>query len=451
MMAANPFDSFLEIFSTLQILAENQRRDEILDDVPGGDGGLVVVTRVMGRDTFAVASEPFRLQGDDYAFAIRFAPKGRFKRRNQRHGDVVECEGVDFHKSSINQYIISAISMPTCFYGYTHEFSGDSTQLLYLRSRYYASNTGRFLTRDTWGGNANMPMSFNRWNYGYGNPVKYTDPSGHFPTFCQSMPTKGLYELCVLGNYGLEPISYLELGERVQGSQGCYSGPSEYRAPGYIEGYQFGIAVPTFVSITYAYESVYDFARMEQHNFSVGLSDPLRDVGVVLSDLGVGISASEYAGVVYGLKSSLSLREAYKGEAIQLTRGVGVPIIGAAGAGVGKSSFVSTTDLMVRGTTWYIGLSLGEDVLPIYDLGISLHMNYVPSGSGDNYLTTDKRGIDEIRLYSDILYGRHNVWPIGSNPILGDIPFDWAARSLGYVLAQRYVHAYKELHFDENK
>jgi len=37
---------------------------------------------------------------------------------------------------------------------------------------------GRFLTRDTWGGDANRPMSFNRWGYTEGNPVKYTDPSG---------------------------------------------------------------------------------------------------------------------------------------------------------------------------------------------------------------------------------------------------------------------------------
>ena len=43
---------------------------------------------------------------------------------------------------------------------------------------------GRFLTRDTWNGDANRPLSFNRWGYGYGNPVKYTDPSGNIPTHC---------------------------------------------------------------------------------------------------------------------------------------------------------------------------------------------------------------------------------------------------------------------------
>ena len=63
-------------------------------------------------------------------------------------------------------------------YGYTNEYYGDSTQLMYLRSRYYASNTGRFLTRDTWMGEYGSPLSLNRWNYVEGNPINLTDPSG---------------------------------------------------------------------------------------------------------------------------------------------------------------------------------------------------------------------------------------------------------------------------------
>ena len=40
---------------------------------------------------------------------------------------------------------------------------------------------GRFLTRDTWAGNVNMPMSYNRWNYVSSSPINYTDPSGYSP------------------------------------------------------------------------------------------------------------------------------------------------------------------------------------------------------------------------------------------------------------------------------
>jgi RHS repeat-associated protein len=61
-------------------------------------------------------------------------------------------------------------------YGFTGEYQ--SQGLVYLRARMYAPAMGRFLTRDTWGGNANRPMSFNRWNYTGENPVNRIDPSG---------------------------------------------------------------------------------------------------------------------------------------------------------------------------------------------------------------------------------------------------------------------------------
>jgi len=51
--------------------------------------------------------------------------------------------------------------------------------MVYLRSRYYNAADGRFQSRDTWGGDANRPMSMNRWGYVEGNPVNLTDPSGH--------------------------------------------------------------------------------------------------------------------------------------------------------------------------------------------------------------------------------------------------------------------------------
>jgi len=60
-------------------------------------------------------------------------------------------------------------------FGYSNEYSGDSTQLLYLRSSMYAPGMGRFLTRDTWHGDTNTPMSFNHWMYTEGNPINYTD------------------------------------------------------------------------------------------------------------------------------------------------------------------------------------------------------------------------------------------------------------------------------------
>jgi RHS repeat-associated protein len=66
-------------------------------------------------------------------------------------------------------------------YGFTGEWT-DPGGLVYLRARHYAPGMGRFLTRDTWVGDYNMPMSYNKWLYAYSQPIDYIDPSGLSPT-----------------------------------------------------------------------------------------------------------------------------------------------------------------------------------------------------------------------------------------------------------------------------
>jgi len=62
-------------------------------------------------------------------------------------------------------------------YGYTSEWT-DASGLVYLRARYYAPSNGRLISKDLWQGNANKPISYNKWLYSYDNPILYTDPSG---------------------------------------------------------------------------------------------------------------------------------------------------------------------------------------------------------------------------------------------------------------------------------
>jgi RHS repeat-associated protein len=66
-------------------------------------------------------------------------------------------------------------------YGFTGEQQDSYSGMVYLRSRYYNVADGRFQSRDTWGGDANSPMSFNHWIYVEGNSINYTDPSGLCP------------------------------------------------------------------------------------------------------------------------------------------------------------------------------------------------------------------------------------------------------------------------------
>jgi RHS repeat-associated protein len=65
-------------------------------------------------------------------------------------------------------------------YGYTGEWT-DNTGMVYLRARYYDPTMGRFMTRDSWGGDLRQPISYNAWLYGYANPIINTDPSGKRP------------------------------------------------------------------------------------------------------------------------------------------------------------------------------------------------------------------------------------------------------------------------------
>jgi len=57
-----------------------------------------------------------------------------------------------------------------------YSFAGEwqsTAETFYLRARFYSIN-GYFLTKDTWQGNYNLPLSYNAWLYGYANPIHWT-------------------------------------------------------------------------------------------------------------------------------------------------------------------------------------------------------------------------------------------------------------------------------------
>jgi RHS repeat-associated protein len=64
---------------------------------------------------------------------------------------------------------------------FASEQTDDSTDLQYLRARYYDFKTGTFLSRDVLPGFASNPLSQNRFTYAFANPVVFSDPSGFCP------------------------------------------------------------------------------------------------------------------------------------------------------------------------------------------------------------------------------------------------------------------------------
>lgn len=82
--------------------------------------------------------------------------------------EVYNCTGSDSPASGIRN-----------LYGYNGESTDPSTGFQYLRSRYYNSRTGSFLTEDTYSGSILEPLSQNRYTYTGNNPVNLRDPGGH--------------------------------------------------------------------------------------------------------------------------------------------------------------------------------------------------------------------------------------------------------------------------------
>jgi RHS repeat-associated protein len=86
----------------------------------------------------------------------------------------------------LNRYDYDAFGVTvseTAAFGNSFQFAGeqkDSSGLSYNRARYYNSDTGRFISKDPYGGSITDPYSQHSYQYAHGNPVRYTDPTGYF-------------------------------------------------------------------------------------------------------------------------------------------------------------------------------------------------------------------------------------------------------------------------------
>jgi len=65
-------------------------------------------------------------------------------------------------------------------YGYNAERTDRTTDMQYLRARYYAPQNGRFITEDAYRGKIGEPLTHNQYAYAGNNPLVNSDPSGHF-------------------------------------------------------------------------------------------------------------------------------------------------------------------------------------------------------------------------------------------------------------------------------
>ena len=100
------------------------------------------------------------------------------------HGDVVNL--TDSTGAVTKTYKYDAFGVEkniddgdTNAFRYCGEYFDKETATVYLRARYYNPATGRFISRDSYAGKLNDPLSLNLYTYCANNPVIYIDPSGH--------------------------------------------------------------------------------------------------------------------------------------------------------------------------------------------------------------------------------------------------------------------------------
>ncbi|GBG07986.1 RHS repeat-associated core domain-containing protein [Paenibacillus agaridevorans] len=100
------------------------------------------------------------------------------------HGDVtslVDSAGVvqaSYRYDAFGNHLESmgTVENPIRYAGYQYD---EESELYYLNARYYDPKIARFLSEDTYRGNARDPLSLNLYTYTINNPLKYYDPSGH--------------------------------------------------------------------------------------------------------------------------------------------------------------------------------------------------------------------------------------------------------------------------------
>jgi len=72
---------------------------------------------------------------------------------------------------------------------YTSQREVTGLGIYHYGARFYSPKLGRFLSADSIVPNMANPQALNRYSYVYGNPLRFTDPSGNIPIDCWNDPS----------------------------------------------------------------------------------------------------------------------------------------------------------------------------------------------------------------------------------------------------------------------
>ncbi len=274
-------------------------------------------------------------------------------------------------------------------FGYTGEVWDASTQLVFLRARYYTPTTGRFVQADP------SQLEYNLYLYTEANPVTFTDPAGTCkyqagdpPDTCRVERGDNLYNIALANgipqkdweqikawNPEVAPtytiyrgnLIYLRARNAVQSPQG---GSPLDTISGYLEGRMESSTLACITWDVRGEEIVYDFAQIppERARFTYrgfGISSSLLDATVV-----------HYAGYIWGFNpdDSADIFTDYEGPTISGSAGATVTPVGFFSFGGGVGGFKSLTS-QVFGFVAYTSAGVGAST-PGVDLTISFLGTY---------------------------------------------------------------------------
>ncbi|CAH1217420.1 hypothetical protein PAECIP111893_04275 [Paenibacillus plantiphilus] len=142
------------------------------------------------------------------------------------HGDVVELRN-STGEVSLNRYTYDMWGSPLTTvesvanpFRYSGELWDQSAGLQYLRARWYDPSVGRFISKDTYEGQIDNPLTMNLYTYVHNNPLKYTDPTGHLICMpgmesCSAPSFKGVIDFVLLDDLNTissSETTYVEKG-----------------------------------------------------------------------------------------------------------------------------------------------------------------------------------------------------------------------------------------------
>ena len=174
------------------------------------DGTMLIAEETNGAITvylYDSTGSPVGMQYRDSSYAYNSWDVYWFAKNLQ--GDVVAVYSdtgtllVEYEYDSWGEFTVtyynngantSAVNNNLRYRGYYYD---SDIQLYYLISRYYDSNTGRFISPDSIVAGANGRLDgFNLYAYCFNNPVTYTDPVGQWPEWMEKVGkwSKNTYE-----------------------------------------------------------------------------------------------------------------------------------------------------------------------------------------------------------------------------------------------------------------